>query len=79
MADAPAARTTDQRTHTTNHLRLVDRLVVDIAIDNLSDSYSSKPAHISAEFSNIMAAGATEILGTDAVLCAAWSGAGPDR
>src|SRR5687767_4390634 len=72
MADAPAARTTDQRTHTTNHLRLVDQLVVDIAIDNLSDSYSSKPAHISPEFSNIMAAGATEISGL--TLCCAQLG-----
>jgi len=72
MADAPAAQTMDQRTQTTNHLRPVDRLVVDIAIDNLSDSYSSKPVHISPEFNNIMVAGATEISGL--TLCCAQLG-----
>jgi 7,8-dihydropterin-6-yl-methyl-4-(beta-D-ribofuranosyl)aminobenzene 5'-phosphate synthase len=55
-----------------NDLRPVDKLVVDIAIDNLSDSYSSKPAHISPEFNNVMAAGATEISGS--TLCCAQLG-----
>ena len=55
-----------------NDLRPVDILVVDIAIDNLSDNYSSKPAHISPEFNNVMAAGATEISGT--TLCCAQLG-----
>jgi 7,8-dihydropterin-6-yl-methyl-4-(beta-D-ribofuranosyl)aminobenzene 5'-phosphate synthase len=54
------------------HLQPVDQLVVDIAIDNLSDNYSSKPPHISAEFNNVMAAGATEISG--ATLCCAQLG-----
>jgi 7,8-dihydropterin-6-yl-methyl-4-(beta-D-ribofuranosyl)aminobenzene 5'-phosphate synthase len=53
-------------------LRPVDQLVVDIAIDNLSDNYSSKPAHISPEFNNVMAAGATEISGS--TLCCAQLG-----
>ncbi len=53
-------------------LRPVDRLVVDVAIDNLSDNYSSKPAHISAEFNNVMAAGAAEISGS--TLCCAQLG-----
>lgn len=39
-------------------LRPVGRLVVDIAIDNLSDNYSSKPQHVSPEFNNVIAAGA---------------------
>jgi 7,8-dihydropterin-6-yl-methyl-4-(beta-D-ribofuranosyl)aminobenzene 5'-phosphate synthase len=54
------------------HLRPVDQLVVDIAIDNLSDNYSSKPSHISAEFNNVMAAGATELSGS--TLCCAQLG-----
>jgi 7,8-dihydropterin-6-yl-methyl-4-(beta-D-ribofuranosyl)aminobenzene 5'-phosphate synthase len=53
-------------------LRPVDKLVVDIAIDNLSDNYSSKPPHISPEFNNVMAAGATEISGP--TLCCAQLG-----
>jgi 7,8-dihydropterin-6-yl-methyl-4-(beta-D-ribofuranosyl)aminobenzene 5'-phosphate synthase len=72
MADAPAALTADQQTHITNHLRPVDRLVVDVAIDNLSDSYSSKPAHISPEFNNVITAGATELSGL--TLCCAQLG-----
>jgi 7,8-dihydropterin-6-yl-methyl-4-(beta-D-ribofuranosyl)aminobenzene 5'-phosphate synthase len=72
MADIPAAQTVAQWIDTTNHLRPVDRLVVDVAIDNLSDSYSSKPAHISPEFNNIMAAGAKEISGL--TLCCAQLG-----
>ena len=55
-----------------NHLRPVDTLIVDIAIDNLSDNYSSKPSHISPEFNNVMAAGATEISGP--TLCCAQLG-----
>jgi 7,8-dihydropterin-6-yl-methyl-4-(beta-D-ribofuranosyl)aminobenzene 5'-phosphate synthase len=72
MADAPTAQMADQWIRTTNHLRPVDRLVVDIAIDNLSDNYSSKPSHISPEFNNIMAAGAKEISGL--TLCCAQLG-----
>ena len=52
-------------------LQPVDQLVVDIAIDNLTDSYSSKPANVSPEFDNVMAAGATEISGTT-LCCAGW-------
>jgi 7,8-dihydropterin-6-yl-methyl-4-(beta-D-ribofuranosyl)aminobenzene 5'-phosphate synthase len=55
-----------------SQLRVVDTLVVDIAIDNLSDNYSSKPPHISPEFNNVMAAGAKEISG--ATLCCAQLG-----
>jgi 7,8-dihydropterin-6-yl-methyl-4-(beta-D-ribofuranosyl)aminobenzene 5'-phosphate synthase len=55
-----------------DHLRPVDKLVVDIAIDNLSDSYSSKPSHISPEFNNVIAAGAREISGL--TLCCAQLG-----
>jgi 7,8-dihydropterin-6-yl-methyl-4-(beta-D-ribofuranosyl)aminobenzene 5'-phosphate synthase len=54
------------------HLRQVDRLVVDIALDNVSDNYSSKPAHVTPEFNNVMSAGATEISG--ATLCCAQLG-----
>jgi 7,8-dihydropterin-6-yl-methyl-4-(beta-D-ribofuranosyl)aminobenzene 5'-phosphate synthase len=53
-------------------LRRVDRLVVDIPLDNLSDSYSSKPQHVSPEFNNVMAAGATELSGS--TLCCAQLG-----
>jgi 7,8-dihydropterin-6-yl-methyl-4-(beta-D-ribofuranosyl)aminobenzene 5'-phosphate synthase len=53
-------------------LRPVDRLVVDIPLDNLSDSYSSKPAHVSPEFNNVIAAGARELSG--ATLCCAQLG-----
>ena len=49
------------------HLRPVDRLVVDVALDNLSDNYSSKPHHVSPEFNNVMAAGAKEISGPQLV------------
>ena len=55
-----------------NQLQPVETLVVDIAIDNLSDNYSSKPSHISPEFNNVMAAGATEISGS--TLCCAQLG-----
>lgn len=53
-------------------LRPVDRLVVDIAIDNVSDNYSSKPPHVSSEFNNVIAAGAGEISGL--TLCCAQLG-----
>ena len=53
------------------HLRPVDRLVVDVALDNMSDNYSSKPHHVSPEFNNVMAAGAKEISGR--TLCCAGS------
>ena len=55
-----------------NQLRPVDKLVVDIAIDNLSDNYSSKPSHVSPEFNNVVAAGAQEISGL--TLCCAQLG-----
>ena len=54
------------------HLRPVDRLVVDVALDNLSDNYSSKPHHVSPEFNNVMAAGARTISGR--TLCCAQLG-----
>jgi len=53
-------------------LRPVDRLVVDVALDNLSDSYSTKPPHVSPEFNNVMAAGAQELSGS--TLCCAQLG-----
>jgi 7,8-dihydropterin-6-yl-methyl-4-(beta-D-ribofuranosyl)aminobenzene 5'-phosphate synthase len=53
-------------------LRPVDGLVVDIALDNLSDNYSSKPAHVSPEFNNVVEAGAAELSG--ATLCCAQLG-----
>ncbi len=55
-----------------DQLRPVDRLVVDIAIDNLSDNYSSKPQHVSPEFNNVIAAGARELSGL--TLCCAQLG-----
>jgi len=54
------------------HLRPVDRLVVDVVLDNMSDNYSSKPPHVSPEFNNVMAAGAKEISGS--TLCCAQLG-----
>ena len=53
-------------------LQPVDQLVVDIAIDNLSDNYSSKPHHVSPEFNNVIAAGAQELSGR--TLCCAQLG-----
>jgi 7,8-dihydropterin-6-yl-methyl-4-(beta-D-ribofuranosyl)aminobenzene 5'-phosphate synthase len=50
----------------------VDRLVVDVAVDNLSDSYSSKPPNVSPEFNNVIAAGAPELSGR--TLCCAQLG-----
>ena len=54
------------------HLRPVDRLIVDVALDNMSDNYSSKPHHVSPEFNNVIAAGAKEISGR--TLCCAQLG-----
>lgn len=54
------------------HLKALDSLQVDVLIDNLSDSYSSKPAHVSPEFNNVIAAGAREISGS--TLCCAQLG-----
>jgi 7,8-dihydropterin-6-yl-methyl-4-(beta-D-ribofuranosyl)aminobenzene 5'-phosphate synthase len=53
-------------------LRALDSLQVDVLIDNLSDSYSSKPPHVSPEFNNVIAAGAKEISGP--TLCCAQLG-----
>ena len=53
-------------------LQPVDQLVVDVAIDNVTDSYSSKPAHVSPEFNNVIEAGAKELSG--ATLCCAQLG-----
>ena len=53
-------------------LQPVDQLVVDIAIDNLSDNYSSTPPHVSPEFNNVIAAGALELSGR--TLCCAQLG-----
>ncbi len=53
-------------------LQQLDQLVVDIAIDNTSDSYSTKPPNVTPEFNNVMAAGAKEISGT--TLCCAQLG-----
>ena len=57
-----------------HRLRPVDRLVVDVALDNLSDSYSTKPPHVSPEFNNVIAAGAKELSGP--TLCCAQLGLG---
>lgn len=57
-----------------SQIQMVDRLVVDVIIDNLSDSYSSKPPHVSPEFDNVIAAGAAEISGE--TLCCAQLGLG---
>jgi 7,8-dihydropterin-6-yl-methyl-4-(beta-D-ribofuranosyl)aminobenzene 5'-phosphate synthase len=53
-------------------LKALERLVVDVLIDNSCDSYSSKPNHVSPEFNNVINAGATEISGT--TLCCAQLG-----
>ena len=45
---------------------------MDVALDNMSGNYSSKPHHVSPEFNNVMAAGATEISGS--TLCCAQLG-----
>ena len=53
-------------------LHQVDKLVVDVLMDNQSDNYSSKPAHVTGEFQNIVNAGACEISGN--TLCCAQLG-----
>jgi 7,8-dihydropterin-6-yl-methyl-4-(beta-D-ribofuranosyl)aminobenzene 5'-phosphate synthase len=53
-------------------LRQIDSLTVDVLIDNLSDSYSSKPAFVSDEFCNVAVAGAGQMAG--ATLCCAQLG-----
>jgi 7,8-dihydropterin-6-yl-methyl-4-(beta-D-ribofuranosyl)aminobenzene 5'-phosphate synthase len=53
-------------------LQALDRLVVDVLVDNISDSYSSKPSHVCSEFTNVIDAGAEEISG--ATLCCAQLG-----
>src|SRR5439155_23091789 len=53
-------------------LRPVDQLIVNVALDNLSDNSSSKPAHVSPEFNNVIAAGAKELSGR--TLCCAQLG-----
>lgn len=53
-------------------LKALDKLVVDVLMDNVTDSYSTKPANVSPEFNNIVNAGAAEISGT--TLCCAQLG-----
>ncbi len=55
-----------------DQLRPVERLIVEVLADNLTDSYSTKPDNCSPEFNNVMNAGATEISGTS--LCCAQLG-----
>jgi 7,8-dihydropterin-6-yl-methyl-4-(beta-D-ribofuranosyl)aminobenzene 5'-phosphate synthase len=50
-------------------LQALDKLIVDVLVDNQSDNYSSKPDHVSPEFTNVIDAGAKEISG--ATLCCA--------
>jgi 7,8-dihydropterin-6-yl-methyl-4-(beta-D-ribofuranosyl)aminobenzene 5'-phosphate synthase len=52
--------------------RPLDRLVVDVLVDNQSDPYSTKPHYVSPEFNNVAAAGAKEISGL--TLCCAQLG-----
>ncbi len=53
-------------------LRPLDKFRIEVLVDNQSDSYSSKPAHVTPEFNNVVAAGAAEISGT--TLCCAQLG-----
>ncbi len=53
-------------------LRPLDKLVVDVLVDNASGNYSSKPDNVSSEFSNVVKAGAHEISGPN--LCCAQLG-----
>lgn len=55
-----------------HQLQPVDKLIVEVAIDNVTDSYSSKPPHVSPEFNNVIAAGAQELSGS--TLCCAQLG-----
>ncbi|HEY9868726.1 MAG TPA: MBL fold metallo-hydrolase [Candidatus Obscuribacterales bacterium] len=53
-------------------LASLDKLVVDVLVDNVTDSYSTKPSHVSPEFNNVLDAGAAELSGT--TLCCAQLG-----
>ncbi len=53
-------------------LKPVESLIVDVLMDNQSDSYSSKPSFVMPEFNNVIRAGACEISGT--TLCCAQLG-----
>ncbi len=53
-------------------LRPLDKLIVDVLVDNQSDSYSSKPQNVLPEFNNVVNAGAREISGK--TLCCAQLG-----
>jgi 7,8-dihydropterin-6-yl-methyl-4-(beta-D-ribofuranosyl)aminobenzene 5'-phosphate synthase len=53
-------------------LQPLDKLIVDVLIDNASGNYSSKPANVSSEFSNVVQAGAKEMSGPN--LCCAQLG-----
>jgi 7,8-dihydropterin-6-yl-methyl-4-(beta-D-ribofuranosyl)aminobenzene 5'-phosphate synthase len=53
-------------------LKQLDKLVVDVLVDNQTDSYSSKPSFVSPEFKNVLDAGAEELSGT--TLCCAQLG-----
>jgi 7,8-dihydropterin-6-yl-methyl-4-(beta-D-ribofuranosyl)aminobenzene 5'-phosphate synthase len=61
-----------EKTVFVNTLRPLDKLTIDVLVDNQSDSYSSKPAYVSPEFNNVIDAGAPEISGT--TLCCAQLG-----
>ncbi|CAN5401511.1 hypothetical protein BH11CYA1_BH11CYA1_04510 [soil metagenome] len=39
----------------------LDKLVIDVLVDNMTDSYSSKPDCVSPEFTNVVDAGAKEL------------------
>jgi 7,8-dihydropterin-6-yl-methyl-4-(beta-D-ribofuranosyl)aminobenzene 5'-phosphate synthase len=53
-------------------LKPLDKLVVDVLVDNASGNYSSKPENVSSEFSNVVQAGAHEMSGPN--LCCAQLG-----
>jgi 7,8-dihydropterin-6-yl-methyl-4-(beta-D-ribofuranosyl)aminobenzene 5'-phosphate synthase len=53
-------------------LQQLDKLVVDVLVDNVTDSYSSKQSFIRSEFQNVADAGARELSGT--TLCCAQLG-----
>jgi len=54
------------------NLQQIDKLIIDVLMDNQSDSYSSKPDFVTPEFNNVIHAGACEISG--ATLCCAQLG-----
>jgi len=53
-------------------LQALDKLVVDVLLDNASGNYSSKPDNVSTEFTNVVQAGAKEMSGPN--LCCAQLG-----